>query len=284
MGKRASVGLAVGVVLLVGVVSSVALMRTASADSPVTVAPYTGFNPGLTRAPYVTDLTQTSASVNWATSSATPGSVLATPTGSGSSCPATVAVWSMSAATAPTSLPGPVNGVNPVPSASLTSRQFTVNGVSEYQNSVTLARLSPGTQYCYAVFSGNGPGAVDLLPASQPAQYFTTLSPTSAQASTPVSFDVIDDTGENFFYTNRSHTTDIPFPNGFNPNQASLDRQIGTSGADFLLSAGDIAYSGTTQSTFGDLQQTGTQPEVSNIFGLVLLPPDRRDPDLRRTR
>ncbi len=272
MGKRASVGLAVGVVLLVGAVSSVALMRTASADSPVTVAPYTGFNPALTRAPYVTDLTQTSASVNWATSSATPGSVLATPTGSGSSCPATVAVWSMSAATAPTSLPGPVNGVNPVPSASLASRQFTVNGVSEYQNSVTLTRLSPGTQYCYAVFSGNGPGAVDLLPASQPAQYFTTLSPTSAQASTPVSFDVVDDTGENFYYTNRSHTTDIPFPNGFNPNQASLDRQIGTSGADFLLSAGDIAYSGTTQSTFGDLQQTGTQPEVSNIFGPFYFP------------
>ena len=267
MRKRASVGMAVVVVLLVGVVSSVVLMRTASADSPVTVAPYTGYNPTLTRAPYVTDLTQTSASVNWATSSATPGSVLATPTLSGSACPASVTVWSASAASAPTSLPEPVNAVNPVPSPSLTSRQFTVNAVSEYQNSVTLSGLSPGTQYCYAVFSGNGPGAVDLLPPTEPAQFFTTLNPASAQSSTPVSFDVIDDTGENYYYTNRTQTTDIPFPNGFNPDQASLDRQIGGSGADFLISAGDIAYSGTTQSTFGDLQQTGTQPEVSNIFG-----------------
>ena len=178
----------------------------------------------------------------------------------------------MSAATAPTSLPGPVNGVNPVPSPSLTSRQFTVNGVSEYQNSVTLTGLSPGTQYCYAVFSGNASGAVDLLPPTEPAQFFTTLSPTSAQASTPVSFDVIDDTGENYYYTNRTHTTDIPFPNGFNPDQASLDARSGMSGADFLISAGDIAYSGTTQSTFGDLQQTGTQPEVSNIFGPFYYP------------
>jgi Purple acid Phosphatase, N-terminal domain/Calcineurin-like phosphoesterase/Fibronectin type III domain len=267
MRKRASVRLAVGVVVLVGAVSSVVLMATASADSPVPVPPYTGFNPILTRAPYLTDLTQTSASVNWATTSATPGSVLATPTGSGSSCPASVTAWSMSAATAPTSLPAPVNGVSPVPSPSLTSRQFTVNGVSEYQNSVVLTGLTPGTQYCYAVFSGNTSGSVDLLPPTEPAQFFTTLSPTSAQASTPVSFDVIDDTGENYYYTSRTHTTDLPFPNGFNPDQASLDAQIGHSGAGFLISAGDIAYSGTTQSTFGDLQQTGTQPEVSNIFG-----------------
>ena len=272
MKKRASVGLSVGVLLVVGMVSAVVLMRTASADSPVSVTPYTGFNPILTRAPYVTDLTQTTASINWATNSATPGSVLATPTGTGGSCPSSVASWSMSAASAPNALPGPVNAVNPVPSASLTSRQFTVNGVSEYQNSVILSGLSAGTQYCYAVFSGNTSGSVDLLPPTEPVQWFTTLSPSSAQSTSPVSFDVIDDTGENYYYTNRTATADIPFANGYNPDEASLDRQIGQSGADFLLSVGDIAYSGTTQSTFGDLQQTGTQPEVSNIFGSFYYP------------
>ncbi len=272
MRKRASVGLGLVVLLVIGAVSAVALMRTASADSPVTVTPYTGFNPAMTRAPYVTDLTQTTASVNWATNSATPGSVLATTALSGGSCPVSITNWSISAASAPSSLPGPVNGVNPVASSSLTSRQFSVNGVSEYQNSVILSGLTPGTQYCYAVFSGNTPGSVNLFPSAEPIQLFTTLSASSAQSSAPVSFDVIDDTGENYYYTSRTPAADVPFPNGYNPDQASLDRQIGQSGADFLISAGDIAYSGTTQSTFGDLQQTGTQPEVSNFFGAFYYP------------
>ncbi len=272
MNKRVAATSAVGVVVLVGLVCSLILMGSASADSPQAVAPYTGFNPELTRAPYVTDLTQTSASINWATSSPTPGSVLATPTVGGSSCPGSVANWSLSAASAPTSLPAPVNPINAVPSASLTSRQFTVNAISEFQSSVDLSGLTPGTQYCYAVFSTNRPGAVDLLPPSQPFQLFTTLSPASAQSSTSVSFDVTDDTGENYYYTSSDATTDLPFPGGINPDQAALDRQIGQSGANFLLSAGDLAYSGTTQTTFGDLQQTGTQPEVSNFFGPYYYP------------
>jgi hypothetical protein len=267
MNKRVALTSAIGVTALVGLVCSVILMGTASADSPQSVTPYSGFNQLLTRAPYVTDLTQTSASINWAMSSPTPGSVLATPAGTGSSCPASVTSWTASAAAAPAALPNPVNPINPVPSTSLTSRQFTVNAVSEFQSSVDLSGLSPGTQYCYAVFSSDKPGAVDLLPPTQPYQRFTTLSSVSAQSSSTVSFDVTDDTGENYYYTNANPTTDIPFTNGFNPDQASLDHQIGLSGADFLISAGDIAYSGTTQSTFGDLQQTGTQPEVSNIFG-----------------
>src|SRR5450631_2491102 len=41
----------------------------AAADTPLGVTPYSGFDPSLTRAPYVTDLTQTSAYVNWATTS-----------------------------------------------------------------------------------------------------------------------------------------------------------------------------------------------------------------------
>ena len=38
-----------------------------SGPGPIPVTPYSGFNPVLARAPYVTDLTQTSAVVTWAT-------------------------------------------------------------------------------------------------------------------------------------------------------------------------------------------------------------------------
>ena len=57
-----------------------------------------------------------------------------------------------------------------------------------------------------------------------------------------------------------------------NPDQASLYSQIGNSGANFLLSVGDIGYNSSNQSNFGDLEQTGTQPEVSDIFGTSYLP------------
>ena len=111
-------------------------------------------------------------------------------------------------------------------------------------------------------------GAVDLLlPRSRPRP-----SPPSMAANTtstkPVTFDVIADTGENYAYTGpgpRRRT----FPGGVNPDEASIYQQIGQSGAKFLLIAGDIAYSGGNESTYGDLEQTGTDPEVSTI----LVPP-----------
>ena len=102
------------------------------------------------------------------------------------------------------------------------------------------------------------------MPAAQPYQTFTTLD--AVGPSAPVTFDVIADTGENYSYTTASGA-DIPFPNYVNPDQAALYKQIGSSGAKFLLNAGDISYSGGTESTYGDLQQTGTSPELSNIFG-----------------
>jgi len=37
----------------------------------------------------------------------------------------------------------------------------------DYQSSVPVTGLNPGTAYCYEVF-GSGTTAVDLLPASQP--------------------------------------------------------------------------------------------------------------------
>ena len=244
----------------------------AGVDQPLSVTPYSGFAPSLTRAPYVTDLTQNSAYINWATSSNIRGSVMVVPA-SGGVCPTTVS-WSPSAIGATTSLPGPVNPTSAA--GTMTGWAFTVTGnlgsTSEYQSSVPVGGLSPGTQYCYSVFSTDNANASALMPASQQVQTFTTLDPVDANATKAVTFDVTDDTGENYESTSATHLTDVPFPGGVNPDQASLDQQIGQSGADFLLSAGDIAYSGATQSTFGDLEQTGTQPEVSNIFGPSYFP------------
>jgi len=54
------------------------------------------------------DLTQTSAYINWATTSNKPGSVQVSPA-PGSSCPASTTTWSPSAAPVGTKLPAPVN-------------------------------------------------------------------------------------------------------------------------------------------------------------------------------
>jgi hypothetical protein len=159
----------------------------------------------------------------------------------------------------------------------MTAWEYTVtNGAgvptNEYQASVNITGLSAGTQYCYAVFSTDASGAVDLLPSSQPDQTFTTLEAASTSSTKSVTFDVIADTGENYAYTGSTPNADVPFPGGVNPDEASIYHQIGQSGANFLLLAGDIAYNGGTESNYGDLGQTGTDPEVSNIFGPSYFP------------
>ncbi len=270
-----------GVVLVVAGVVPLGMSATAvgaAGDVPLQVSPFTSFNAPLTRAPYVTDLGQTSAYINWATTSTVPGganvfgAVQVAPM-NGLNCPAPT-TWSSSAINAPSTLPAATNSVSTP--ANQTGSQFTVTGslgaVKEYQNSVPVAGLSPGTQYCYTVLSAHTSGAVDLLTGPRPYQTFTTLqSPDNASAQ-PVTFDVINDTGENYYDTNANSALDVPFPGGVNPDQASLYRQIGSSGATFLLSVGDIGYNSSSQSNFGDLQQTGAQPEVSDIFGPSYLP------------
>jgi Calcineurin-like phosphoesterase len=259
-------------VVIVGtVVALVGLAVPAWAGTPVPVTPYSGASSTLTRAPYVTDLTQTSAYVTWATSSGTPGSIRVLPF-QGGSCPSTtVTTWtspssSSSVKPVPTSLPGPVNPTSTATSSSMTGWAFSVtNGAgttkSEYQASVLLSGLSAGTTYCYAVFSTNTSAAVDLLPAAKPYQTFRTLDPASTSSQATTTFAVIGDTGEN--YSNSGAL----FPGAVNPDEAAIYKLIGSSGAQFLLNAGDIAYDGGTQSNYGDLQQTGTTPEVSTIFG-----------------
>ncbi len=249
----------------------------AGTDTPLAVTPYSGFDPSLSRAPYVTDLTQSSAYVNWATNSMTPGSVAWAPVGPGG-CPTSVTTWSSAAVGATTSLPTAVLGGSAVTAPpSMSGWAFHVtNGAgistSEFQNSVEVSGLTPGTHYCYAVFSSNRASAIDLLPASHPDQTFTTLDSPDVTSTEPVTFDVMGDTGENYAATTGSASSDVGWPGGVNPDQASLYNQIGSSGAQFLVLAGDVSYAGGNDSNYGDLVQTGTDPEVSNIFGPSYLP------------
>ena len=274
-GRRTRLTIAVtsALALVAGVLGATPV-RAASAG-PVTVTPYSGFNPTLTRAPYVTDLTQSTGYVNWATTSSTPGSVLVMPA-PGGDCPSSIQTWTSAATTVTTSLPGPVNPTSAGSSSSMTGWAFSVvNGggsmIQEYQASVQLTGLSPGSQYCYAVFSTHAAGAVDLLPPTRPYQTFTTLDPPSTSSTQRLTFVVIGDTGENYSYTTAGDG-DVPFPGHVNPDQAAIFKLIGSSGARFLLNAGDIAYAGGNQSTYGDLQQKGSMPEVSTIFGASYYP------------
>ncbi len=224
-------------------------------DTPIPVTPYSGFGASLSRAPYVTDLTQTSAYVNWATTTSTPGSVQVAVATNGS-CPSGTTTWSPSAIAAPTSLPGPINGTSPT--GTMTNHAFTVVATAEDQWSVPLTGLTAGTEYCYAVFSGDSSGATDLLPASQPDQLFTTLDPAGSTKS--LTFDVVDDSAETYYSLPNSS-----FPGNLNTDQAALDKLIGQSGARFAVLAGDTAYNNGDQNNFGDLEQSGA--EVSDLFG-----------------
>jgi hypothetical protein len=269
--------LVLGLMALTSIIWSTSSGSTAAAaDAPLAVTPYNGFDPLLARAPYVTDLTQTSAYVNWATTSQSPGSLQFAET-SGGSCPSSVTTWTAGATPVKTSLPGPVNPVQAGPSASITGWAYSVTDGSgtttqEYQASVQLTGLSSGTEYCYAVFSTDSAGATDLLPASESTQSFSTLDAVSTSSTKSLTFDVTADTGENYSFTSQNQANDVAFPGEVNPDQASIDNQIGQSGAKFLLVAGDIGYSGGNQSTYGDLEHVGTTPEVSNVFGPSYFP------------
>jgi chitodextrinase len=180
----------------------------------------------LTRAPYLSDLTQTSVQVNWATSVQTTGVV---EYGQPGNCTANSVIA--------TKMGSPV----------------TINGVTEYPNSVLVTGLTPNTTYCYRVTNA-GASPVDLL-GSNPSPQFTTME--AATDSQPLTFDVLGDWGD---------TTNGGVNDGsLNANQAGVDAQIAASGAQFAISVGDVAYQGGTQTNYGDLNQTG--PDVSAVFG-----------------
>lgn len=180
----------------------------------------------LTRAPYLTDLTTTSVQVNWGATAQSKGSIHFGPLGNCSAFTAT---------------------------ATNSGYPMTINGVTEYRNAVTVSGLSPGTAYCYRVYSG-GSSPVDLLGTLSTPQ-FTTLE--SATSTTPFSFAVLGDWGD---------TTNSGVDDGsVNVNQANVLSRIGSSGVRFALSAGDIAYQGGSQTNYGDLNQTGV--DISAVYG-----------------
>ena len=78
--------------------------------------------------------------------------------------------------------------------------------------------------------------------------------PASTSSSRPVTFDVINDTGENYYSTSATASPTWPSTGGSTLTRPSLYNQIGNSGANFLLSVGDIGYNSSNQSNFGDLE------------------------------
>jgi len=200
--------------------ASPAAASAAAPAAAASAASLPGASPQLSRAPYLTDLTQTSVQVSWATSTQNTGVVQYGPPGS---CTAN----SVTAAT---------NGA-----------PITIGTVKEYQNSVAVTGLTAGTSYCYRITS-TGSSPVDLLGSGSSPQ-FTTLEP--ANGTAPVTFDVLGDWGDN---TNSGNTSA-----SLNANQAGVDAQIAASGAQFAVSTGDVAYPGGTQTDYGDLNQTGPQ-------------------------
>lgn len=120
--RRSGVTVAAVLTLVLTAVAAFTLTVTsasAAGPAPLPVTPYSGFNPSLTRAPYVTDLTQSSAHVNWATTSSSPGSIQVAPTASGI-CPTSISTCTSAATKVPTSLPGPVNPTSSGSSSSMT--------------------------------------------------------------------------------------------------------------------------------------------------------------------
>jgi hypothetical protein len=219
-GRSAARRIAI-VALVVGAVTGSVLVQPAVADAAAE----------LMRAPYLTDVTATSVTVNWATTSKTKGIVKY---GSGTACASTAV------------------------QASTTGTKFTVTAAgtdyAEYQNSVALTGLSTGTGYCYRIYTGDST-PIDLLgTGSTPS--FTTL--TSENSSSPVTFAVFADWGD---------TTNSGVNDGLtlNANAVALMAQIQSAGTQFGITVGDVAYPGGTQSSYGDLVHTGK--DVSAVFG-----------------
>jgi hypothetical protein len=144
-------------------------LATPPVAPPPAAAGLAGYSSHLQRYPYLTDVVDVYATINWATdNSGTTGSVAWGESGS-ESC---------DAHTAPA-----------------TKTSIIVNGVTEYQWKASLT-LSADTEYCYRVYLGG----TDLL-GTDPSPHFWTQLP--AGSDTPYSFAVfgdwgsVDDTGTN---------------------------------------------------------------------------------------
>jgi hypothetical protein len=122
---------------------------------------------------------------------------------------------------------------------------ITVGSTTLYQWRARLRRLTLDTTYCYRVYGGG----LDLL-GSDPTPSFRSRVP--AGTTTPFSFAVFGDWGE-------------VAAGSLNADQARVLHQVAISGARFAVTTGDTGYPNGTQTTYGDLVQTGD--DVSAIFG-----------------
>jgi hypothetical protein len=148
--RRLAMGLGVPLAA-VGAVTSIGMGYGVSAQAPQ-----------LVRYPYLTDVTPSSVTVNFATSSLKPDPVV---------------LWGTSG----TSCVGHSVNTAEIP--------FVVSSSTEYQRSATLTGLSPNSTYCYRL-SQSG---TDLL-AGDPSPVFTTAL--SAGAANPFEFAVFGDWGD----------------------------------------------------------------------------------------
>jgi fibronectin type 3 domain-containing protein len=214
--------------------------------------------PQLARYPYLTDLTDTSVAVNWATNPdpsgvdvSGPGYVTYGPAG-GSCADQTVTVAK----------------------STYNYWAFGVNSGPHYHGfTAQLTGLSPSHDYCYRIYSGNPGSGTDLLGDPEPFPTTFTTRPAPGSSST-FSFDVFGDWGETAVNNNQPLTT-------YNPYQDALDSQLaasttGPNPALFAIANGDIAYNNGDTTNYGDLNHPadataldGTPlggPEWSDVF------------------
>ena len=227
--------------VIVGVGTTTVVNADAAAPSYGTYVP----TPGLTieRVPYVTDLTTTSAEVNWAQSVPARGYAEYGPSGD---------CMQHTTPTASNSLPAFTPDTDHA--NAVTDQIGTTLGA--WQSSVELTGLSPGQSYCYEVYDSTGTN----LMGSGASQSFSTLDGATLPAA-GLTFDVMGDTGQ---------TTGSDESSTFvNEDQAAIYSEIGSSGAKFLLTAGDIGYSDGSDMDYGDLTTapTSATTEISNVFG-----------------
>jgi len=130
--------------------------------------------------------------------------------------------------------------------ATATKTFIKVNGVSEYQWEAHLSPLQADTAYCYRPYLGTS--QIDLLGSDQTPQFMTQVRAGSPEA---FSFAVIGDWGKTYATGN--------------PDQANVMQQIAASGARFVVGTGDTGYPAGSDTSYGDLQQTGQ--DISAVFG-----------------
>jgi len=120
----------------------------------------------LRRYPYLTDVVQTNATVNWATDK------------SNTTAYATYGIDGQEGCTAHT--------------ATATRTSITVNRIGEYQWKASIP-VAAATAYCYRVFLGTSPSGTDLL-GTDPSPVFRSQLPSGSTA--PYSFAVFGDWGQ----------------------------------------------------------------------------------------